>query len=188
MTILRPSSGAGGCFSGEGRDTLKRWPVPNGGVNVWRWAARGDTFASMEPTAHGVIRAFLGIATWGSLALALLTKDLRWFVASGAFGTTWWTLDMLIKWLLAPLGDFFARFFRGDLDLPPANIRPTADETVRFLEHHIEQNAGREVQIQAALRLADIYRALYRDGDRARAMLELVKSRFPDAEETSSER
>jgi hypothetical protein len=163
--------------------TSTRWPVAEDDVNVWRLLKWEHTFAGMQPTPYGIIRMFLGTATWGSVGLAILTRDARWFVASGAFGTIWWTADSIVKWVVDPLGDFVGRLLRGDIDMPPATSKLTVDDTVRLLESHIEGEATRSVQIQAAMRLSDLYRVVYKDEIRARAVLDRVRSRFPDAAE-----
>jgi hypothetical protein len=136
------------------------------------------------PGPYTVFRTSLAIATWVSLAIGLVVKDVRWMVASGAFGTLWWTADIVVAWVLEPLAQFLGgRFLEGEADSPSVETEHNLENTTRLLEHHIEGNAARHVQIQAALRLADLYRVLDGDEVRSRAVLDLVRSRFPDAEE-----
>ena len=137
------------------------------------------------PTAGGIIRRSLGVATLVSAALAFAGVDRRWFAASAVFGATWWAWDTLAEYVFVPLAGLAARILEGGIDLPPPEVRPTLQDTVRLLHHHIEQHASREVQIQAALRLVDIYRGVYKDEDRAREVIALVRQRFPDAGELS---
>jgi hypothetical protein len=135
-----------------------------------------------ELNAYSVVRVFLGTATWGSLGLGLLTRDARWFVTAGALGTIWWLADFLWNRIIAPFGGFLAQVARGEVDQSPASTL-SVEDTVRLLEAHIEGDASRHVQIQAAIRLADIYRAAYHDNARAIEVIRRVKGRFPDAEE-----
>jgi len=139
------------------------------------------------PTAFGIFRTTLAGATWGSVLLAFVTHDKRWFAASALFGAMWFIADSLAGKIFAPLAEFVLGWMRGDQDLP-VELRPTVDDTIRLLEHHIENHADRHVQIQAALRLADIYRAVHRDDEKAAQILEKVRSRFPDARELHVER
>ncbi len=41
--------------------------------------------------------------------------------------------------------------------------RPTLDDTIRLLESHLSQGASRSVEIQAAIRLEEIYRTVKQD-------------------------
>jgi hypothetical protein len=134
-------------------------------------------------TAYTVIRMFLGTATWVSVGLGLLTRDVRWFVTAGALGTIWWLADFLWNRVVTPFGEFLEQVARGEIDPPPASAVLSVEDTVRLLEDHINGDASRQVQIQAALRLADLYRAAYHDNARAVDVIRRVKNRFPDAEE-----
>ena len=138
------------------------------------------------PSAIGIFRATVGGGTWAAIVLGLVTHDKRWFAASALLGAMWFAADSLVARIFDPLMQFLLGWFQGDEDLP-VELRPTVDDTIRLLEHHIENHAHRHVQIQAALRLADIYRAVYRDQDKAALVLEKVRMRFPDAAELQSE-
>jgi hypothetical protein len=139
-----------------------------------------------ELTGHSVVRVFLGTATWGSLGLGLLTRDVRWFMTAGALGTIWWLADFLWNRIMTPLGGFLAQAARGEGALPPPGPLLSVEDTVRLLEAHIEGDSSRHVQIQAALRLADLYRAAYHDNVRALEIIERVRTRFPDAKELAN--
>jgi len=134
------------------------------------------------PSAIGIFRTTVSGGTWAAIMLGFVTHDKRWFAASALLGAMWFAADSLTARIFSPLMEFLLGWFQGDKDLP-VEVRPTADDTIRLLEHHIENNADRHVQIQAALRLADIYRAVYRDHDKAALVLERVRARFPDAPE-----
>jgi hypothetical protein len=136
-----------------------------------------------EPTASSIVRTSLAIATWGSLALSLGLRDVRFLVAGGVFGTLWWIADAVLDYLLIPLSQFIIGMLEGDVDLPLPETRPTIEDTIRLLEHHIEGNASRNVQIQSAIRLADLYRVADGDVTRSRDVIDRVRARFPDADE-----
>jgi hypothetical protein len=138
----------------------------------------GNHFES--PGAVG--RFMFGVATVLT-ALLGLTGDARWFAASGAFGTVWWAWDFLADSVVGPLGGWFLGLLTGSatVEEPP---ELTLDDTVRLLESHLSADGvTRHVQIQSALRLAEIYRLNRKDPARAKAVIEQVRARWPDAPE-----
>jgi len=127
-------------------------------------------------------RVAFGAATIVAALLGLLS-DARWFAASGAFGAVWWAWDALAENVFGPM----LRFLAGSLSGAGAAEEPpdlTVDDTVRLLESHLASNGTpRHVQIQSALRLAEIYRLNKKDPAKADELLERVKQRWPDAPE-----
>jgi hypothetical protein len=116
-------------------------------------------------------------------ALLGLVGDARWFAASGAFGIAWWGWDFIWGNVFGPLGSWFTGMLTGtsSVESPPDL---TVDDTIRLLEHHLAADGvPRHVQIQAALRLAEIYRLSKQDPQRAREVLERTRERWPDAPE-----
>ncbi len=131
-----------------------------------------------------VIRRMLMVATITfTVAGFAFGRDPRWFVAAGACGVLWTVWDIVWGRLLAPLGDWMAHGLVGGVGQAGADLRPTLDDTVRLLESHLASQAARPVQIRAAIRLEEIYRTAYRDPDRARDVIGVVRKRFPDAPE-----
>lgn len=130
-----------------------------------------------------VVRTVFAAATIGSALIGFAIRgDPRWFVASGAFGFIWLVWDLLSDHVLAPLGDWIHRMWAGGVGtLGSGALRPTLDDTIRLLESHLEKGASRPVQIQAAIRLEEIYRTIRKDPDAARRVIGLVKERFPEA-------
>ncbi len=157
-------------------DTVTTWTDSRDGVNF-------PTLAAMPVSAFGIFRSTLALSTWGSLGIGAWTGDVRWFVASGAFGTLWWTADSLVEWAIRPLVDLLGQVIQGSVRTSSSQVGPSLEDTVSRLEAHIDNNAARAVQIQAALKLSDIYRAVYKDAVRAQAILALARTRFPDAPE-----
>lgn len=125
-----------------------------------------------------------GTATvaFGLIGLAI-RGDARWFAASGIFGAIWWAWDLLAAHVFAPLSDWAFRALSGDALGPPPNVRPTLDETIRLLENHLERPTTRQVDINAAIRLEEIYRTIKRDSAKARRAIRIVRERYPDAPE-----
>lgn len=133
-----------------------------------------------SPSAVG--RTMFGAATVLT-ALLGLAGDARWFAASGAFGTAWWAWDAVWDSVLGPLGGWFSGMLTGtaDVDEPPDL---TLDDTVRLLESHLTADGvTRHVQIQSALRLAEIYRLNRKDPAKADEVLARVRAKWPDAPE-----
>ena len=115
-------------------------------------AAAGST---TSPSVVG--RRFFATATVVAVLLGLL-GDPHWFAASGAFGVAWWAWDAIWENVLAPIGGWFTGMLAGTsgVEVPPDL---TVDDTIRLLEGHLSAEAvPRHVQIQSALRLAEIYR------------------------------
>jgi len=127
-------------------------------------------------------RRFLAGATIVATLLGLL-GDPRFFAASGAFGVAWWGWDFIWDNVIGPLGGWFSGMLTGTstVESPPDL---TVDDTIRLLEDHLAADGvPRHVQIQSALRLAEIYRLNKQDPQRARDVLQRVKERWPDAPE-----
>ncbi len=134
--------------------------------------------------AGRVVRAIFGTATVGfTLIGLLLARDPRWLAAAAAFGAVWWAWDLLVAHVFAPLEAWTTRTLAGDGLGPPPNVRPTLDETIQLLERHLERPTTRQVDINAAIRLEEIYRAIKRDPAKARRVIRTVRERYPDAPE-----
>jgi len=136
--------------------------------------------SATSPSAIG--RRALGIATILSVILGL-AGDARWFGASASFGTAWWFWDYLWANVIGPLGDWLMGMLTGTATVEePPDL--SLDDTIRLLESHLSSNeATRHVQIQSALRLAEIYQITKKDPARARAVIERVQAKWPDAPE-----
>ena len=135
--------------------------------------------SEISPSAVG--RVAFGAATIGAALLGLL--DARWFAASAAFGAVWWAWDALCENVFAPFGRLLTGAVTGasGVEEPP---QLTVDDTVRLLESHLAGDAvPRHVQIQSALRLAEIYRLNQHDPAKADEVIRRVKERWPDSPE-----
>jgi hypothetical protein len=116
-------------------------------------------------------------------ALLGLAGDARWFAASGAFGVAWWGWDFIWGSVFGPLGARLTGMLTGtsSVESPPDL---SVDDTIRLLEHHLAADGvPRHVQIQSALRLAEMYRLSKQDPQRARDVIERIRERWPDAPE-----
>jgi len=127
-------------------------------------------------------RLMLGMATVFTAVLGL-AGDARWFAASGALGTAWWAWDWLFANLFGPAGTWFFGMLTGETGVEePPDL--SLDDTIRLLESHLATDGvTRHVQIQSALRLAEIYRLNRHDEAKAQAVIQKVRERFPDAPE-----
>jgi hypothetical protein len=131
-----------------------------------------------------VVRVILaaGSIVFGGLGLAL--RSPRLLAAGAALGVIWTAWDLLWDRVLGPAADWIARVLtEGGSGMPPADTRPTLDDTIRLLESHLARDASRSVHIQAAVRLEEIYRTVRQDPERARDVIAKIRARYPDAEE-----
>jgi len=136
--------------------------------------------SSTSPSAAG--RMLLGTATIVT-ALLGLAGDARWFAMSGALGVAWWAWDWLFENVVGPLGSLFTGALTGTADVEePPDL--SLDDTVRLLEDNlVAEGVTRHVQIQSALRLAEIYRLNKKDPAKADQVIRQVKAKWPDAKE-----
>jgi hypothetical protein len=130
-----------------------------------------------------VVRAVFATATIVFGVLGLLLREGRLLVAAGVFGTIWTAWDVIWDRVIGPFGSWTFQTLTEGTGGPPVNDRPTLDDTIRLLESHLEHGATRHVQVQAALRLEEIYRTIRKDPARARGVLERIRERYPDAPE-----
>ena len=135
------------------------------------------------PNSPSVVgRRFLATATIVAALLGVL-GDTRWLAASGAFGIAWWGWDAVWENVFGPIGGWVTAMLTGTsgVETPPDL---SLDDTIRLLEDHIAADAvPRHVQIQSALRLAEIYRLNKHDPQRAGEVIARVRARWPDSPE-----
>ena len=131
-------------------------------------------------TGGGVVHAGLASATLVFAAIGFLTGDTRFYLASGLTGTMWWLWDWVVDTVFAPISDFVFAALEGDLDLPLADDRMTADDTICLLESRFERAVSYEADYQVAMRLADLYRAVRKDPARVKWVFAVMRQRYPD--------
>jgi hypothetical protein len=139
--------------------------------------------ASLFQRPDAVVRAVFASAAVLFGVLGLVLREGRLLVAAGFFGTLWTLWDFIWGRLIGPFGSWAFRALSEGPDEPPAADRPSLDDTIRLLESHLEHGAARHVEVQSALRLEEIYRTIRKDPARARAVLERIRARYPDAPE-----
>jgi hypothetical protein len=106
----------------------------------------------------------------------------RLYAAAGAFGAVWWAWDLLVAHVFLPLGDWIRdTLMAGGVGLGNSDQRPSLDELIALLEGHLRSGTSEQVDLNAAIRLEEIYRTVKKDPERARAVIELVRQRYPDA-------
>lgn len=132
-----------------------------------------------------VVRRIFGTATLAFAGVGFVVQeDPRWFVASGMCGIIWWSWDLLLEYVFTPVGDWVAQqLIGGGMMGSSAGMRPNLEETIALLEGHLRRGASRRVDINAAIRLEEIYRTVKRDPGRAREVIRVVRERYPDAPE-----
>lgn len=136
--------------------------------------------SAISPSAVG--RVAFGAATVVTALLGVF-GGARWFAASAAFGAVWWAWDTLCDNVFDPAVRLFTGAISGSsgIEEPPSL---TVDDTIRLLERHLAEDAvPRHVQLQSALRLAEIYRLNKQEPEKAAQVLRLVRERWPDAPE-----
>jgi hypothetical protein len=126
----------------------------------------------------------LGVFTLVFAIIGVATGDLRWWGASAVTGTAWWVWDLLVEHVLEPLEEWVVQVASGgSLGGGVGGDRPSLDETIAYLERHLERPTSRQVDINSAIRLEEIYRTVKKDPGRARAVIRTVRERYPDAPE-----
>jgi hypothetical protein len=155
------------------------------GKQYMRDAARRLAMPAVQPgfSPSAVGRWAFGGATIAAALLGLLLKDVRLLAAAGAFGTVWWAWDLLCDNVLGPIGRLFTGAITGasGVEEPPDL---TVDDTVRLLESHLATDGvPRHVQIQSALRLAELYRFTRHDPAGADEVIRRMRAKWPDAKE-----
>ncbi len=138
-----------------------------------------------EVSASKVVRGVFAAGTVVFFGVGLAIRDdPRWFAAAGALGIIWWIWDILVDHLFCATGEWFFGMLTGHSAVEPlGELRPTIDDTIRFLESHIEHGASEQVCVNAAIRLEEIYRTVKKDPERASEVVRSVKAQFPDAPE-----
>ncbi len=118
------------------------------------------------------------------LAAFLIRSEPRLFVASAACGIIWWSWDLLVEYVATPFGYWVqTQLLGGGIGALPPQARPNLEEVIRLLESHLQRGASRKVDINAAIRLEEIYRMVKKDPARARNAIRLAKERYPEAPE-----
>jgi len=135
--------------------------------------------------ASRIVRSAVGIATMVLLLVAFIVgENAGLFAAAVGCGAVWWAWDLLTAYVVRPLGCWMSQMILGGgLGIDDAGSRPKLDDLIRLLESHLAHSTSRQVDINAALRLAEIYRTVKKDPDRAQAVLEIVRARYPGAPE-----
>ncbi len=132
------------------------------------------------------VRVIFGTATVVFALLGFIVGEGsgRLFAASAAFGAVWFGWDLLLDHLFRPLGGWASRLLtEGTTGGGGFSARPSLDDTVRLLERHLARPTSRQVDINAAIRLEEIYRVVKQDPARAREVIRVVRERYPDAPE-----
>ena len=136
-------------------------------------------------TMSAAVRLVLGVATL-VFAGAGLVFDLNagLFVAAGACATMWWAWDFLVEFVFEPIEHFAHHLLQGGAAQgDPSVRRPSLDDTVRLLENHLANPTSAKVDLNAAIRLEEIYRTVKKDSAKAQAVIRTVRERYPDAPE-----
>ena len=136
-------------------------------------------------TASRIVRLVFGTATVALLIVAIAVRtEPRLFAAAAGCGAIWWAWDLLIEHVVEPLGGWITgTFMGGGVGVDDTASRPKLDDLIRLLESHIAHGTSRQVDINAAIRLEEIYRTVKKDPSRARAVIETMRARYPDAPE-----
>lgn len=129
--------------------------------------------------ASRIVRAVVGLATVVLFVIAIaVEQDMGLFAAAAGLGAVWWGWDLLTTYVVRPLGDWTTQtLLGGGLGIDDDASRPKLEDLIRLLESHLAHSTSRQVDINAALRLAEIYRTAKKDPERAEAVLEIVRDR-----------
>jgi hypothetical protein len=136
-------------------------------------------------TLSSAVRRVLGLATLVFVVAGFVfDRNTPLFVAAGACATMWWAWDFLVEFVFEPIEDFVHYLLQGGAaQNDRSGLRPSLDDTVRLLENHIANPTSAKVDINAAIRLEEIYRTAKKDPAKAQEVLRTVRARYPDAPE-----
>lgn len=136
-------------------------------------------------TVGRVVRLAFGTATVALLVVAFAVgAEPRLFAAAAVCGTIWWVWDVLTAHVFEPIGEWVnAVVVGGAVGASDGSTRPSLDEVVQMLERHLERPTSRRVDLNAAIRLEEIYRTVKRDPAAAARVIAVVRDRYPDAPE-----
>jgi hypothetical protein len=139
-------------------------------------------------TVGRVVRATFGTATITLLIAAFAVGgEPRLFGAAAACGTAWWAWDLLAVHVFGPFGDWVEdALLGGGIGVSDESMRLSLDELVAMLERHLAHPTSKQVDLNAAIRLEEIYRTVKKDPDAARRVVQIVRDRYPDAPELAS--
>ena len=131
------------------------------------------------------VRAIFGTATLGFLVVGFISGSPQALAISGTCGIIWWIWDLLLDHVLVPGGDWLVRILTGQQGDPAqaAALRPSLEETIGFLESHLERGASRKVEINSAIRLEEIYRTVKKDPKAAGRVILRMREKYPHAPE-----
>jgi len=132
-----------------------------------------------------IVRAILGIATIALLLVAFgVRTSVELYAIAAVVGTAWWASDLLTEHVFRPFGGWLTDvFLSGGIGIDDATSRPKLDDLIRLLESHVARGTSQQVDINAAIRLEEIYRTVKKDPERGKAILEIVRARYPNAPE-----
>jgi hypothetical protein len=136
-------------------------------------------------TVGRVVRALFGTATVTLLVVAFAVgREPRVFAAAAACGTIWWVWDVLSEYVFEPLGGWIMdTIVGGGVGASDTSTRPSLDEVVTMLERYLERPTSRRLDLNAAIRLEEIYRVVKKDPAAAQRVVRIVRERYPDAPE-----
>jgi hypothetical protein len=160
-------------------------PIIARGAEAGKWPGERRVKRQADITVGRIVRLLFGSATVALLLFAFgVGRDARLFAAAAVCGTVWWVWDLLTSQIFIPLGDWLTQtVVGGGLGDTDSSARPGLDDLIRLLEGHLEHGASRHVDINAAIRLEEIYRTVKRNPEAARRVMEIVLRRYPDAPE-----
>jgi hypothetical protein len=133
-----------------------------------------------------IVRRALAGATFGFLGFGLVVDDGgKLLAASAALGTVWLAFDLIVDYILTPLGHGIQDMLLGGRSTGREDSTSALplDRRIRLLEQRLARRGPRRRQIQDALRLAELYELQAGDRDGARLVIERMRQRYPGAPE-----
>jgi len=94
----------------------------------------------------------------------------------------WWSWDVLMDWMVRPVVEWIEDLAIGGRSYGQGAANVSVDHRIEVLENRLRASGTRRTYVQTTLRLAELYELQKRDREKALAIIETARARYPDDE------